>query len=84
MMGGGPSLGWAALALLVLESAMGHGTMLAPKPRQPESVYWYQVGCMAGCKCSGGGKETYPTKESLNCENPTAPTLPRASARGNQ
>ena len=22
-----------------------------------ESLYWYQVGCMIGCTCSGGGKK---------------------------
>ena len=30
---------------------------------------------MIGCTCSGGGKETYPTKESLKCNTPDTPTL---------
>eukprot|EP00949_MAST-11_sp_MAST-11-sp1_P000722 g722.t1 len=71
------------LLLLLVNGAHGHGTLLAPTPRQPESIYWYQVGCMAGCKCSGGGKETYPTPSSLNCETPKAPTLPAAERTWN-
>ena len=51
-----------------------HGTMLTPLPRQPESVYWYQVGCMIGCECSGGGKEDYPSPESVRCTDPAPPT----------
>uniref|UniRef100_A0A7S4JER8 Chitin-binding type-4 domain-containing protein n=1 Tax=Odontella aurita TaxID=265563 RepID=A0A7S4JER8_9STRA len=50
--------------------------MTIPKPRQPESLYWYQVGCMIGCKCSGGGKEMYPTLESVGCDTPAEPTNP--------
>jgi hypothetical protein len=65
-----------ALLLLLPGRALGHGKMLAPAPRQPEPMYWYQVGCMAGCTCSGGGKETYPTAASMNCVTPTEPTLP--------
>jgi len=56
-------------------SVSGHGTMIEPIPRQPESVYWYQVGCMIGCRCSGGGKEDYPTLESVNCTTPAEPSL---------
>ncbi len=60
---------------LVIPVSRGHGTMTSPIPRQPESLYWYQVGCMIGCTCSGGGKETYPTKESVGCNNPDTATL---------
>ncbi|XRB05342.1 chitin-binding type-4 domain-containing protein [Pycnococcus provasolii] len=63
--------------------AYGHGAMLTPTPRQPEPLYWYQVGCMTGCKCSGGGKEQYPTAESLGCTNPTEPTLKPADRTWN-
>ena len=49
--------------------------MTKPPSFQPEPLYWYQVGCLAGCTCSGGGKETYPSPESMNCKNPTEPTL---------
>ena len=52
-----------------------HGRMTIPPSFQPEPMYWYQVGCLAGCTCSGGGKETYPTPASMNCKNPTEPTL---------
>ena len=30
---------------------------------------------MIGCTCTGDGKETYPTKESLKCNTPDTPTL---------
>mmetsp|Transcript_793 Transcript_793/g.931 ORF Transcript_793/g.931 Transcript_793/m.931 type:complete len:497 (-) Transcript_793:165-1655(-) len=64
------------LALCIfLPSIDSHGTMVAPTPRQPESMYWYQVGCVIGCTCSGGGKESYPTLESVDCPNPAEPTL---------
>lgn len=53
--------------------------MMEPVPRQPESIYWYQVGCMIGCTCSGGGKETYPSLASVNCQSPATPTLTKAS-----
>jgi hypothetical protein len=62
---------------------LGHGNMVEPAPRQPEPLYWYQVGCLAGCRCSGGGKETYPTPESMDCENPAEPTLPVAQRTWN-
>ena len=52
----------------------GHGTMMIPTPRQPESVNWYQVGCMIGCSCSGSGKESYPSPESVECIDPASPT----------
>jgi len=73
-----PALALAlALASGVLESSVfvaeGHGTMVTPRPRQPESVYWYQVGCMIGCECSGGGKEDYPSLESVDCADPASP-----------
>ena len=64
-----------AAALLLPLGVESHGTMVSPTPRQPESIYWYQVGCAIGCKCSGGGKETYPSLASLGCEAPAAPTL---------
>lgn len=66
-----------SLALVLWGSPVvveGHGTMLTPIPRQPESVYWYQVGCMIGCECSGGGKEDYPSLESVECIDPAIPT----------
>merc|ERR1719379_48213 len=66
-----------SLALVLWGSPVveGHGTMITPLPRQPESVYWYQVGCMIGCDCSGGGKEDYPTLESVNCQTPANTSL---------
>jgi len=74
-----------SLSLLLLLSdnnnrlfVSSHGTMVYPTPRQPESVYWYQVGCLIGCKCSGGGKEQYPSPESMDCESPARPTLTSA------
>ena len=63
------------LQILLPHYAYSHGTMTEPVPRQPEPLFWYQVGCMIGCTCSGGGKETYPTKESVNCNTPDTPTL---------
>ena len=45
----------------------GHWVLTTPTPRQPKPVYWYSVGCNIGCKCSGDGKEMYPTPKSLNC-----------------
>ena len=30
---------------------------------------------MIGCRCSGSGKETYPTPSSVGCTNPADPTL---------
>lgn len=71
-----PVLFFLAIAIVVRVSS--HGTMVLPTPRQPESLYWYQVGCLIGCECSGGGKETYPTKESMNCLKPAEPTLTKA------
>jgi len=65
----------ATFLLCLVQQLEGHGTMMEPVPRQPESLYWYQVGCMIGCTCSGGGKETYPTLESVNCQSPGTPTL---------
>merc|ERR1719253_1215399 len=70
----------AALSLpFFVQQSSGHGTMMLPVPRQPESLYWYQVGCMIGCTCSGGGKETYPSLASANCTTPATPTLTKAS-----
>ena len=48
--------------------------MVIPEPRQPEPLYWYQVGCLIGCVCTGEGKETYPTASALNCTTPAVPT----------
>ena len=42
----------ALLAALLPAPVRGHGQMFEPKPRQPEPLYWYQVGCMIGCNCS--------------------------------
>lgn len=67
-------LAFTFLVLDAVDVVQGHGTMISPTPRQPESLYWYQVGCMIGCTCSGGGKETYPSLESVNCKNPIEPT----------
>ena len=64
------------LLLLLPPCTHGHGSMLAPIPRQPEPMYFYSVGCMAGCDCSGGGKETYATLASVGCATPIEPTLP--------
>ena len=70
------ALALAALAAVaLLAGARGHGTMVYPAPRQPESLYWYQVGCLIGCECSGNGKENYPTDESLGCATPAAATV---------
>ena len=62
----------AVLAVLVPVPARSHGHMFHPTPRQPEPLYWYQVGCMIGCNCSGGGKETYPSLASTGCTSPAA------------
>ena len=43
------------LQILLPHYAYSHGTMTEPVPRQPEPLFWYQVGCMIGCTCSGGG-----------------------------
>lgn len=61
-------------SLLLSSSVNGHGTMMIPEPRQPESVMWYQAGCMIGCSCSGSGKEDYPSPESVECIDPATPT----------
>ena len=66
-------------AALLVATVDAHGNMVRPTPRQPEPMYWYQVGCLIGCTCSGGGKETYPSPASLNCPNPGTPTLINAS-----
>ena len=60
-----------------------HGNMLTPIPRQPEPRYFYSVGCMSGCNCSGGGKEPYPSLASVGCATPTEPTLPVSSRTWN-
>eukprot|EP00729_Bicosta_minor_P017764 gene17764-14543_t len=57
--------------------------MLTPIPRQPEPRYFYSVGCMSGCNCSGGGKEPYPSLASVGCATPTEPTLPVSSRTWN-
>ena len=73
----------AVLALAVLSlvaQADAHATMTSPTPRQPESLYWFQVGCLIGCTCAGKGKEMYPTfagyggASALGCDAPTEPT----------
>jgi len=69
-----PSLLSLLLLVVVHDDVDGHGTMIDPSPRQPESLYWYSVGCMIGCVCSGGGKETYPSLESVECVDPIEPT----------
>jgi len=68
------------VALLVLvHPSDGHGVMMEPEPRQPEAMFWYQVGCAIGCTCTGGGKESYPSLASMNCTKPGVPTLTKAS-----
>jgi len=52
---------------------------MEPEPRQPEPLYWYQVGCMIGCTCSGNGKESYPSPASVSCTQPGVPMLTKAS-----
>eukprot|EP00521_Asterionellopsis_glacialis_P012969 CAMPEP_0195293008 /NCGR_PEP_ID=MMETSP0707-20130614/11408_1 /TAXON_ID=33640 /ORGANISM="Asterionellopsis glacialis, Strain CCMP134" /LENGTH=477 /DNA_ID=CAMNT_0040353615 /DNA_START=69 /DNA_END=1502 /DNA_ORIENTATION=+ len=65
-----------ALCILIqIKTVQSHGTLTIPPPRQPESLYWYQVGCVIGCTCSGSGKEQYPTLESLDCLKPAEPTI---------
>lgn len=71
-----------ALASL-LHGCAAHGRMVEPPPRQPESLYWYQVGCMIGCTCSGGGKENYPSLASVGCSSPETPALPKEFATFN-
>ena len=66
------------VAVLLVVNVHAHGNMVRPTPRQPEPAYWYQVGCLIGCTCSGDGKETYPSAASLNCPNPGTPTLIKA------
>ena len=87
----------ATLLLSSAAAVLGHGSMNFPRPRNAnpsapyaaeascigDACYWYQVGCMIGCTCSGGGKETYPTPESMDCENPAEPTLPVAQRTWN-
>jgi len=69
-----------------LDFVSGHGTLVSPIPRQPESMYWYQVGCAIGCECSGGGKEDYPDLEEI-CEKagstPANATLPLSASTWN-
>ena len=60
-------------SLLTLTS--GHGVMTVPTPRQPEAMFWYQVGCLAGCTCTGAGKEMYPSVASMNCQTPIEPSI---------
>lgn len=74
----GKTLTTAATVMMLIDRTTGHGTMIAPAPRQPESMYWYQVGCMIGCTCSGGGKETYPSTDSVGCKTPGTPSLDKA------
>ena len=70
----------AALLLpFFVQQSTGHGVMMEPVPRQPEPLYWYQVGCMIGCTCSGGGKEQYPTLGGVNCKTPGTPTLTKGN-----
>lgn len=45
------------------------------------ACYWYSVGCLSGCKCSGYEKDIvnggyYMTPADAKCSNPTEPTLP--------
>ena len=68
-------LAGALAAAGMVRGARGHGAMLSPTPRQLEPMFWYQVGCMIGCTCSGGGKEMYPTPQSVGCSDPLEPTL---------
>ena len=65
----------AMLLPLLIGHAVGHGVMMSPTPRQPDPIYWYQVGCMTGCNCSGGGKEQYPSLASVNCNTPATAVL---------
>jgi hypothetical protein len=75
------------LILLLLSNLIvgcySHGRMTQPTARQPESLYWYQVGCMIGCTCSGGGKDTYPSLDSVNCKTPAKPTLSKSDRTWN-
>merc|ERR1711935_569566 len=69
------SLAFLVCGMCLLELVIGHGTMMTPIPRQPESMYWYQVGCMIGCTCSGDGKESYPSLADVKCTTPGSATL---------
>jgi hypothetical protein len=48
--------------------------MVSPVPKQPDALYWFQVGCYLGCECAGRGKEQYPIPEDHDCSNPREPT----------
>jgi len=73
--------------------AQAHGAINRPPPRnneggkdfhaQPgcsgEACYWYAVGCMSGCKCSGYEKDIvnggyYAQPEDFGCHSPLEPT----------
>ena len=66
--------------LWLVAQTEAHATMTSPTPRQPEPLYWFQVGCLIGCTCAGKGKEMYPTfakyggTSALGCDAPTEPT----------
>jgi hypothetical protein len=45
-----------------------------------EACYWYQVGCMSGCKCAGWEEAIvtagyYAKPEDFNCTTPKEPTV---------
>merc|ERR1712080_410426 len=75
--------------------ADAHGMMNRPSPRNNDgnkdfkkqpgctgaACYWYSVGCISGCKCSGYEKDIvnggyYMKPADAKCSNPTEPTLP--------
>lgn len=67
------------LCIASLAAVEAHGHMVEPLPKQPEALYWYQVGCAIGCTCTGGGKENYPSLSSLDCAKPATPRLPTSA-----
>jgi hypothetical protein len=85
--------GLAALAGL-LATARSHGMMNRPSPRNNReneaftnltgcagnACYWYQVGCMSGCRCAGWESAIvttgyYAQPEDFNCTTPKEPTV---------
>ena len=81
---------WAGIAAV----CTAHGMMNIPSPRnnrgdQPfanltgcagNACYWYQVGCMSGCQCSGWESAIvttgyYAKPADFNCTSPKEPTV---------
>jgi hypothetical protein len=62
------------VAATVVFEVASHAAMVSPVPKQPDSLYWFQVGCYLGCLCAGRGKEAYPSPQDNDCPFPREPS----------